>query len=252
MRSGVSQFLSGRPSRRRQSDPLSSSPSLSKKLAAEAIGTFVFVLVGAGSAIGTESLASPNSGAALIIAALANGIGLAVAVSATMGISGGALNPAVAIGLLVGGKLKPRDAGAYIVAELVGAIAAGYALVLSFPSSLGNPVNWGSPSLSGVLSSWQGMAVEGLLTFFLVFAVYGTAVDPRAPKIGGLGIGLAVVADVFVAGSLTGAAMNPARAFGPMIAAGFYPGYWYIYFVGPLLGGIVAGLAYHYLIEQRQ
>ena len=222
---------------------------LSKKLAAELVGTFVFVLVGAGSAVGTSSLLSPASGVGILVAAFANGIGLAVAVSATMGISGGALNPAVAVGLWAGKKLPSRDLIPYVIAELVGATLAGGALVVSFPSAMGNVVDWGSPTLSGVLSSWQGMAIEALLTFVLVFAVYGTAVDSRAPKIGGLGIGLAVVADVLVAGNLTGAAMNPARAYGPMIAGGFFPGYWYIYLIGPLVGGALAGLVYKYLIE---
>ena len=222
---------------------------LSKKLAAELVGTFVFVLVGAGSAVGTSSLLSPASGVGILVAAFANGIGLAVAVSATMGISGGALNPAVAVGLWAGKKLPSRDLIPYVIAELVGATLAGGALVVSFPSAMGNVVDWGSPTLSGVLNSWQGMAIEALLTFVLVFAVYGTAVDSRAPKIGGLGIGLAVVADVLVAGNLTGAAMNPARAYGPMIAGGFFPGYWYIYLIGPLVGGALAGLVYKYLIE---
>lgn len=229
---------------------MSASPSLSKKLAAEALGTFVFVLVGAGSAVGTASLAGPDSGAAVIIAALANGIGLAVAVSATMSISGGALNPALVIGLLVGNKMKARDVGPYIAAELAGAVAAGIALVATFPPVMGSLVHWGSPSLNSAIGAGQGMAIEALLTFFLMFAVYGTAVDPRAPKIGGLGIGLTVLAGVLVGGNFTGAAMNPARAFGPMIAAGFYPGYWYIYAVGPVIGAIVAGLAYRYLLEQ--
>ncbi len=230
---------------------MSGSPNLSKKLAAEAVGTFVFVLVGAGSAVGAEALLTPNSASLLLIAALANGIGLAVAVSATLGVSGGALNPAVAVGLWVGRKLPSREFVAYILAEMIGAVGAGLALVASFPSAMGTAVNWGSPTLSGLLSASQGIAIEALLTFVLVIVVYGTAVDPRAPHIGGLGIGLAVVADVLVAGNLTGAAMNPARAYGPMIAAGFYPGYLYIYLVGPMLGGIVAGLVYHYLIESR-
>ncbi len=228
---------------------MSAPPKLSKKLAAEAVGTFVFVLVGAGSAVGVASQLSPLSGTGILVAAFANGIGLAVAVSATMGISGGALNPAVAVGLWVGKKLPSRDLIPYIVMELLGATLAGVALVAAFPSALGNAVQWGSPTLSGLLNSWQGMAIEALLTFVLVFAVYGTVVDPRAPRIGGLGIGLAVVADVLVAGNLTGAAMNPARAFGPMIAGGFYPGYWYIYLIGPILGGALAGLVYRYVIE---
>lgn len=221
---------------------------LSKKLAAELLGTFVFVIVGAGSAVGTASLLSPASGTGILVAALANGLGLAVAVSATMGISGGVLNPAVAVSLWVGKKLPSKELFPYIAAELVGATLAAAALVASFPSAMGNAVAWGSPTLSGVLNQWQGMTIEALLTFVLVFAVYGTAVDSRAPRIGGLGIGLAVLADVLVSGNLTGAAMNPARAYGPMIAGGFFPGYWYIYLIGPMVGGALAGLAYKYLV----
>ena len=231
---------------------MSAPVTLSRKLAAELVGTFVFVLVGAGSAVGTASLLSPASGVGILVAALSNGLGLAVAVSATMGISGGALNPAVTVGLWVGKKLPSKDVIPYVIAELLGATIAGAALVASFPSAMGNAVEWGSPTLSGVLNSWQGMTIEALLTFVLMFAVYGTAVDSRAPRIGGLGIGLAVVADVLVSGNLTGAAMNPARAYGPMIAGGFFPGYWYIYLVGPLVGGVLAGLVYRYLIESPE
>lgn len=228
---------------------LSGAVPLSKKLAAEMVGTFVFVLVGAGSAVGMSSLLNPNSGTEILVAALANGLGLAMAVTATMAISGGALNPAVVLGLWVAKKLPSRDVIPYILSELVGAVAAGLALVGSFPAVWGSAVNWGSPTLSGVLSPWQGIAIESLLTFVLMIAFYGTAIDPRAPRIGGLGIGLAVLADVLVAGNLTGAAMNPARAFGPMIAAGFYPGYWYVYAVGPIVGAVVAGLVYRYFVE---
>lgn len=227
---------------------MSSGPPLTKRLAAEAVGTFVFVLVGAGSALGTQALAGPAS--YLLAAALANGLGLAMAVSATMGISGGVLNPAVAVGLLAGGKLSARDLVPYALAELLGAIGAGAALVFAFPSSLGNSVHWGAPTLSGV-SSVQGILIEALLTFVLVIAVFGTAVDSRAPKIGGLGIGLAVLADVLAGGPFTGAAMNPARAFGPMIAGSFYPSYWYVYIIGPLAGAIAAGLVYRYVLETK-
>ena len=167
----------------------------------------------------------------------------------TMKISGGALNPAVALGLWVGKKLPARDMISYVVAELLGAILAGGALVVSFPAYLGDSVSWGAPKLNGSLSVWQGIGIEAVLTFILILAVYGTAVDKRAPQIGGLGIGLAVVGDVLVGGNLTGAAMNPARAFGPMIAGAFYPGYWYIYVVGPAIGAVIAGLVYAYLIE---
>lgn len=221
-------------------------------MAAEFVGTFVFVLVGAGSSLGTLALGGSDQSSALVIAALANGLGLAMAVSASMGVSGGVLNPAVAIGLLVGRKLSPRELIPYIFAELAGAIAAGLALVASFPYVLGNAVHWGAPTLSGILSVWQGTAIEALLTFVLVIAVYGTAVDSRAPRIGGLGIGVAVLADVLVGGPLTGAAMNPARAMGPMVSGLFFPSYWYIYWVGPVIGAVAAGLVYRFVLESKQ
>ncbi len=230
---------------------LSSGAPLSKKLAAEFIGTFVFILVGAGSALGAVSLGVSDPASSLLIAALGNGLGLAMAVSATMGVSGGVLNPAVALGLLVGKKLAPREVIPYILAELAGAMLAGLALVVAFPSAVGDLVHWGAPTLSGAINAWQGIGIEALLTFILVIAVYGTAVDARAPRIGGLGIGLAVLADVLVGGPLTGAAMNPARAMGPMVAGMFIPGYWYIYWVGPIIGALAGGLVYAFVLESK-
>jgi MIP family channel proteins len=229
---------------------LSSAPTLSEKFRAELLGTFVFVLIGAGSALGSASLAGAESGSLLIVAALANGMGLAVAVTATLKVSGGSLNPAVSLALWTVRKLKTREMVAYIIAEFAGASLAGVALIAAFPSDLGNSANWGAPSLNGAVSSWQGIAIEALMTFVLVFVIYGTAVDARAPRVGGIAIGLAVLADVMVAGNLTGAAMNPARAYGPMIANLSFPGYWYIYTVGPVVGAVLAALAYRYFIER--
>ena len=222
--------------------------SLGKKLAAEFLGTFAFVLVGAGSAVAARFFGTGDQ-VSLLIAALANGLGLAVAISATMAVSGGALNPAVTLGLYVGKKLPGRDVLPYMIAEVAGALLAGLALVVSLPSSLGNPVVWGAPTLSSTLTTTQGTLLELLMTLFLVFAVFGTAVDPRAPKIGGFGIGIAGVADVLLGGPFTGAAMNPARAIGPMLAAGFLPSYWYIYWLGPLAGGVIAALAYRFALS---
>jgi len=219
---------------------------MSSKIGAEFVGTFVFVLVGAGSAIGTKALGLSDPAASLLVAALANGIGLAVAVSATMGVSGGSLNPAVTLALFVAKKLPARDVIPYIIAELAGATLAALALAASVPRGLGIAVNLGSPTLAPFISPAQGTLLELLMTFFLVLAVFGTAVSPRAPKIGGLGIGLAVVADVFLGGPFTGAAMNPARAMGPMLASLFLPSYWYIYWVGPVIGGVIVGVFYRY------
>ena len=228
---------------------LSQTPSLSKKLAAELVGTFAFVLVGAGSGVAAQLAGGSDALSSLLVGALANGLGLAVAVTATMSISGGSLNPAVTIGLLACRKISPRDVVPYIVAELGGATLAGYALVISLPAALGSGAKWGAPTLSPAISVYQGTLLELLMTFVLMFAVLGTAVDSRAPRLGGFGIGIAVLCDVLFGGSLTGAAMNPARAMGPMIAGGFLPSYWYIYWVGPVVGAAVAALVYRYLLE---
>jgi len=220
------------------------SSRMSSRVGAEFVGTFVFVLVGAGSAVATRGLGLSDPAASLLIAALANGIGLAVAVSATMGVSGGSLNPAVTLALFVAKKLPGRDVVPYIIAELAGATLAALALAASLPRGLGIAVNWGSPVLAPSTSPAQGILLELLMTLFLVMAVFGTAVSSGAPKIGGLGIGLAVVADVLLGGPFTGAAMNPARAMGPMLASLSLPDYWYIYWVGPVIGGLVVGALY--------
>jgi len=222
------------------------SSRMSLRVGAEFIGTFVFVLVGAGSAVATRALGVADPAASLVIAALANGFGLAVAVSATMGVSGGSLNPAVTLSLFVAKKLPARDVVPYMVAEVAGATLAVLALIVSLPQALGAAANWGAPTLAPSISAAQGTVLEMVMTFFLVVAVFGTAVSSRGPKIGGLVIGLAVLADVLLGGPFTGAAMNPARAMGPMLAGLFFPAYWYIYWVGPVAGALVVGVLYRY------
>src|SRR5258706_1550886 len=97
------------------------------------------------------------------------------------------------------------------------------------------------------VSFGMGVLIEAVLTFFLLLAVFGTAVDPRAPKIGGFGIGLTVLVDVLVGGPLTGASMNPARTFGPALAGGFWQND-LVYWIGPIIGAIIAALIYEYVI----
>jgi hypothetical protein len=95
----------------------------------------------------------------------------------------------------------------------------------------------------------MGIAIEAVLTVVLLLTVFGTAVDDRAPKLGGMAIGLAVAADVLFGGPLTGAAMNPARWFGPAVASGFLDN-WYVWWVGPLLGAAVAALLYRFVFAE--
>jgi glycerol uptake facilitator-like aquaporin len=143
---------------------------------------------------------------------------------------------------------------AYWAAQLLGATAAAFLLLYVFaqlphqvPSDI---VAKGTPDLlrEGI-SPMQGIVIEGVLTFFLVFVVYGTAVDGRAPKIGGLAIGLTVTLDILFNGPFTGGAMNPARVFGPAMASGHWTNH-AVYWIGPLAGGGLAGLVYgRYLIK---
>ena len=219
----------------------------------EAVGTFFLTFIGAGSIVAFQyQLGSTSNGyPGLITIALAHGITLALVVSAAMNISGGHINPAVTIGLLVARKISLANAAAYVVFQVIGAVVGGFMLLAVFPSAAGNAVNWGTPSLSKDTSVGAGILLEAIMTFLLVYVVFGTAVDSRAPKIGGLAIGLAIAADIMTGGPFTGAAMNPARAIGPAIAAGFYTN-WYVYWIGPVLGAIIAALIYQYGIIGRR
>jgi len=218
---------------------------LCKQCVAEFIGTFALIFVGVGA---IHHMGALPGNAGLLGIAFAHGLTIAVMVSATGGISGGHLNPAVTFGLLVGGKISATRTAAYWFAQLAGASVAGFILLFLFNGQEGvlaqAIVANGTPDLPAKgVTALQGIVVEAILTFFLVFVVYGTAVDGRGPKIGGLAIGLTVTLDILFGGPFTGAAMNPARTFGPALASGHWNNQM-IYWVGPLLGGGLAGLVY--------
>jgi len=218
--------------------------TLLKQCVAEFIGTFALIFIG----IGVIYNNTPGAGVGLLGVALAHGLTIAVMVSATMSISGGQLNPAVTFGLFVGGQMNLTKTIAYWTAQLAGGAAAGF-LVRALAGGAGvDVVSAGTPDLAmqnGVarVTFAQAIVIEMVLTFFLVFVVYGSAVDARAPKIGGLAIGLTVALDILFGGPLTGASMNPARTFGPAIASGHWNNH-LVYWIGPLAGGASAGIIY--------
>jgi MIP family channel proteins len=226
-------------------------PNLLKQCVAEFIGTFTLIFVGVG-AIAANS--SPAAGVGLLGVAFAHGLAIAVMVTATGAISGGQLNPAVTFGLLIGGQMDVKKTIAYLIAQLAGAVAAAFlcCFLLGKAAVSGGtpdiPVNAGIP----VVSMVQAITIEAVLTFFLVFVVYGSAVDARAPKTGGLAIGLTVALDILFGGPLTGAAMNPARTFGPALISGHWNNH-IVYWIGPLIGGALAGLIYgRFLIKESK
>lgn len=213
---------------------------------AEFIGTFALVFVG-GAAIMIAK--DTNSPAGLLGIALAHGLILAVMVSALMRISGH-FNPAVTIGFVVTRRIEVTMAGVYIVAQILGAILGAYVLKWTFPFTLFEATRGGGQAVALQVTGGQAFLLEFVATFFLVLVVFGTAVDPKAPRIGGLAIGLTVAADILAIGPLTGGSMNPARSFGPAVASGVFEAQ-IIYWAAPIAGGIVAALLYEYLFLRR-
>ena len=218
-----------------------------RPLIAESVGTALFVFLGAGSIVAN---AASNNALGAVGTALAHGVGLAVIVTMLMPISGGHINPAISVGLWLAKKIDSRTLGMYVVAQLVGAVVGALLVKAFFPAGAARVTSLGTPQLSGTLGLLDGIALEALMTFFLASAVFGTCVNPQAPKVGGFGIGLAVFVSTLTGGALTGAALNPARAFGPALVAWDWHGQ-AIYWIGPVLGAVAAAALWRYVLLQR-
>lgn len=214
---------------------------------AEFIGTFALVFIGGGTIITSPLL---QVQAAVVNIAFAHGLILAILVSGTMAISGGHLNPAVTAGFFVTRRIEPMKAVVYWIAQFTGAIIAAYILKALYPANIVAITRLGGQSISADINLLQAIALEAIATFFLVFTVFATAVDPRRPKVGGFAIGLTVTAGILGIGPLTGGSMNPARSFGPAVVTHIFEGQT-AYWVGPLLGGCVAALLYDKLFMPR-
>lgn len=218
--------------------------SLPRRCGAEALGTFALVFVGAGSVL---SEYFPNADYGILGIAVAHGLVLGVMVTALMGISGGHLNPAVTLALLATRRITPAAAAGYILSQLAGAVAAAATLKQFYPGGVLRGGLLGTPHLAPSVSLTQGIAIEIILAFFLVSAVYGTWVNPDAPKLGGFGIGLTLLFCMLIGGPLTGAAVNPARAFGPALVSGQWVAH-IVWWVGPIVGAILAALVWEYFL----
>jgi aquaporin TIP len=208
-----------------------------RKAIAEFLGTFSFVVAVC------MSVAVSGQVAGVFGAAVAQGLALGVLVSAFAHLSGSHFNPAVTLAALITGKIQPALAVLYWLAQFAAAVSAALVVKQLLPDQLQNSL--GVPTLGAGVSSWQGVLIEGLLTFFLVWAVFATAIDPRGTfsAIAGLGIGLIVTVDILIGGPLTGGSMNPARALGPQLVQGEWTNAW-IYYVGPFIGGVIAAALY--------
>jgi aquaporin TIP len=206
---------------------------------AEFIGTFALLFIAGG---GAAYARSP------IDLAFANGLVIAVMVSAFGFISGGHFNPAVTLGFLVTRRIAPVLAVLYWVVQFGGAALAMLLVKWVLPSAAENAANLGVPSLGSGVSSGAAVVIEAVLTFFLVWVIFASAVDSRGSfqQIAGLAIGFTIAFDVLMGYGLTGAAMNPARAFGPQLV-GDHWAHWWIWYIGPFAGGVIAASLYELL-----
>jgi aquaporin Z len=205
----------------------------------EFVGVFALIFIAAG---GAAYARSP------IDLAFANGLVIAVMVSAAGPISGGHINPAVTLGFLVTRRMTPLLAVVYWIAQFGGAVLAALLLKWVIPNGAESASNLGVPALGSGIGSGQAVVIEAVLTFFLVWVVFATAVDPRGTfkQVAGLAIGFVIAFDVLMAYGLTGGAMNPARAFGPQLAGNHWAHGW-VWYDGPFAGGVIAASLYELL-----
>lgn len=218
-----------------------------RALVAEAVGAFTLIFVGTGAVM----VAAGKTNIGLIEIAFAHGLAIALMVSALGAVSGGHFNPAVTVAMWVTRRIGTISAAGYVVAQLAGAVLASLALLALFPEGLRDEAKMGAAALGPGIDFARGVGIEAILTFFLVIVIFGTAVDARAPKLGGIAIGLTITMAILAAGPLTGAAMNPARAFGPAVVAGVWDDH-VVYWIGPIIGAVAAGLFYHYVLIEDE
>lgn len=214
---------------------------------AEFIGTFAVTFFAAGAfMVGSTGLLG---------FAIAYGLAYALMWTAFGHISGGNFNPAVTLGFVSTRRIDLKLGGVYWLAQFAGASVAALLLWWIFPAEAIAPSRLGAPLLlrQPAIGSGAGLVLEAIMTFFLVLAIYAIAVDERGAlkAVSGFGIGLVISVAVLAGGPLTGAAMNPARAFGPELVYRVWESYTWIYYLGPFAGAVIAAVGYEWLFLQR-
>ncbi len=234
-----------------------------RAVAAEFIGTGLFVFIGTGTVVAVSATLT-DFGTALIAISLAHGLAIAVMVAATARISGGHINPAVTFAAALTGKMKVSTAVLYVAAQLAAAVLA----VLLLKGIVAGPMEgalgahglnvYESTFGTGILDdqvgdgAGAGLLLEGVLTFALVFVVFATAMGPKGLNhLAPMAVGLMYLANSLIGVPMTGASMNPARSFGPAVVANIWSDHW-IYWLGPLIGAAIAALIYQYVFLERE
>jgi MIP family channel proteins len=220
---------------------------------AELVGTFILVFGGTAVAVGAI-LSRPTAGAAYdsLAIALAFGLALAAVVAAIGHVSGAHVNPAVTLGMAAAGKFPWKYTPIYLVAQLLGAVLAALATWLTFGGAARSEASLATTYPAQGVGDLQAFIVEILITFILVFVVMAVATDDRSPAATApIAVGFALAVGVFIAGPVTGGAVNPVRALGPMLMAGDLTSVW-LYILGPIVGGVLAALLYDRFMAQTE
>ena len=231
--------------------------SLVRRCLAELVGTALLIIFGPGSVVAALRLGGGTLDyAGLGMIALSFGLVVAIVIYAFGTTSGAHINPAVTVVLASTGRFPWRDVGPYVLAQLVGSVLGGLLILAAFGSGAVDS-GVGGVAFAADVNYMQAITAEALATFLLVLTIMALAVDRRAPA-GWAGwlIGLSVTGLVLVFGPLTGAAVNPARAFGPHVTAALFGGdvnwaQFPAYVVGSLLGGLAAALCYDAIARPR-
>ncbi len=222
----------------------SDAPILGSALA-ELVGTFILVF--GGTAVATAAILSvPTAGQPYnsLAVALAFGLALAAVVAAIGHVSGGHVNPAVTLGMAATGKFPWKSVPVYLGAQLVGAVLGALGTWLAFGGPGRAEAKLAATYPAQGVGDLQAFLLEILITFILVFVVMSVATDSRAPApIAPIAVGFALAVGVFIAGPVTGGAVNPVRALGPMLVAGDLTSAW-LYILGPIIGGVLAAFLY--------
>jgi MIP family channel proteins len=228
--------------------------SKSQKFLAEFIGTFAIVFVTAG-VICTDSFVRIGSttGLGWLGIALAQGLVYAVMITALAHVSGAHFNPAVTIGFWVTRRITTFETLAAWFAQLAGAASAAYLLRYLIPEDVWRAAVLGIPQMSHDITPAAAMLIEGVLTFFVVLAAFSAGADSRGvySRFGGLSVGMAITMCVLIGGPFTGAALNPARAFGPALASHHWAAHG-VYWAGPLAGGVLASWLYDTIFLKKE
>ncbi|HEY4102176.1 MAG TPA: aquaporin [Gemmatimonadales bacterium] len=223
-------------------------PTLARRAIAEMLGTAFLVFFGCGVIVADFF---PGAGYHVFGIAMVHAIILSIAISVTMDVSGGQLNPAVTLGLLAIRKIDGRDAFVYILSQLVGALVAAF-LVRSFLApNVGHVVAYGTPTLNSTITLGNGIVLEAIFGFLLMSGVLGTIVARNAPRIAGFGVGLTLIPIIMVGGPLTGGVANPARAIGPAVISGTSTAL-AVWIIGPIVGAVLAALLFQYGIWGKE